>query len=56
MSIRIQLSHATVKALHSRRQDAYRKDEVRLVRRISVLLDLLTPKASVAVLCERWGR
>jgi len=55
MSIRIQLSHATVKALHSRLQDAYRKDEVRLVRRISVLLDLLTQKASVAVRCERWG-
>jgi transposase len=55
MSIRIQRSHATVKALHSRLQDAYHKDEVRLVRRISVLLDLLTPKASVAVLCERWG-
>lgn len=55
MSIRIQLSHATVKALHSRLQDAYRKDDVRLVRRISVLLDLLTQKVSVAVLCERWG-
>lgn len=55
MSIRIQLSHATVKALHSRLQDAYRKDDVRLVRRLSVLLDLLTQKASVAVLCARWG-
>jgi transposase len=30
-------------------------DDVRLVRRISVLLDLLTQTASVMVRCERWG-
>jgi transposase len=53
--IRIQASHATVKALQARLQDAYRRDDVRLVRRISVLLDLLTQTASVTVLCERWG-
>ena len=34
--IRIQASHATVKALQARLQDAYRRDDVRLVRRISV--------------------
>src|SRR5207249_2548233 len=34
---------------------AYRRDDVRLVRRISVLLALLTQTASVPVLCERWG-
>jgi transposase len=55
VSIRIQASHATVKALHTRLQDAYRRDDVRVVRRLSVLLDLLTHMASVAVLCERWG-
>jgi transposase len=55
VSIRIQASNATVKALHTRLQDAYRRDDVRLVRRISVLLDLLTQTASVTVLCERWG-
>jgi len=55
VSIRIQASHATVKALQTRLQDAYRRDEVRLVRRISVLLDLLTQTAAVPVLCERWG-
>jgi hypothetical protein len=55
VSIRIQASHATVKALPTRLQDAYRRDEVRLVRRISVLLDLLTQTAAVPVLCERWG-
>src|SRR5256714_2606308 len=53
--IRIQASHATVKALQARLQDAYRRDDVRLVRRISVLLELLTQTASVPVLCERWG-
>jgi transposase len=55
VSIRIQASNATVKALQTRLQDAYRGDDIRLVRRISVLLDLLTHTASVAVLCERWG-
>ena len=41
MAIRIQLSPLTVKALHSRLQQAYHQDEVRLVRRLHVLLDLL---------------
>ncbi len=53
--IRIQASRATVKALQARLQDAYRRDEVRLVRRIRVRLELLTQTASVTVLCERWG-
>ena len=53
--IRIQASHATVKALQARLQDAYRRDDIRLVRRISVLLELLTQTASVTALCERWG-
>jgi hypothetical protein len=39
--MRIQLSHATVKDLQSRLQQAYRRDDVRLVRRTTVLLDLL---------------
>lgn len=53
--IRIQLSRATVKDLHSRLQHAYRRDDVRLVRRTTVLLDLLVHHVPVAVLCERWG-
>jgi transposase len=53
--MRIQLSNAMVKALRTRLQDAYRRDDLRLVRRISVLLDLLTQQASVSGLCERWG-
>jgi transposase len=53
--IRIQLSRATVKELHSRLQDAYRRDDLRLVRRTTVLIDLLVHHVLVAVLCERWG-
>ena len=55
MRIRIQLSRATVKDLHSRLQQAYQKDDVRLVRRTTVLIDLLVHHVPVAVLCERWG-
>src|SRR5436190_385116 len=53
--LRIQLSRATVKELHSRRQHAYQRDDVRLVRRITVLLDLLAHQVPVDVLSERWG-
>src|SRR6266487_4039639 len=48
--IRIQRSHATVKALHSRLQQAYRRDDVRLVRRTTLLIDLLVHHVPVAVL------
>src|SRR5215813_1499295 len=53
--IRIQLSRATVKDLHSRLQHAYQCDDVRMVRRATVLIDLLAHQVPVAVLCERWG-
>ena len=39
MDIRIQLSRQTVKAMQRRLQDAYRRDDVRLVRRIQSPLD-----------------
>ena len=55
VSLRIQVSAATVKALHARLQQAYRKDDVRLVRRTTVLIDLLVHHVPMAVLCERWG-
>src|SRR2546428_2770391 len=55
MSMRIQLSRATVKDLHSRLQHAYRRDDVRLVRRITVLIDLLVHHVPVALVGERWG-
>jgi len=53
--IRIQLSRATVKDLHRRLQHAYQCDDVRLVRRTTVLIDLLVHHVPVAVLGERWG-
>ena len=53
--LRIQLSRATVKDLHSRLQHADQYDDVRLVRRITVLLDLLVHQVPVEVLSERWG-
>ena|SRR2546429_2352227 len=55
VSLRIQVSAATVKALHTRLQKAYLKDDVRLVRRTTVLIDLLVHHVPMAVLCERWG-
>jgi transposase len=55
VSLRIQLSRATVKDVHRRLQDAYQHDDVRLVRRITVLIDLLVHHVPVAVVCERWG-
>src|SRR4029434_6899613 len=55
VSLRIQISSATVKALHTRLQQAYLKDDVRLVRRITVLLDLLVHHVPMAVLSARWG-
>jgi transposase len=53
--IRIQRSRATVKDLHHRLQHAYQRDEVRLVRRTTVLIDLLVYDVPMPVWCERWG-
>jgi transposase len=36
-------------------QQASLKDDVRLVRRTTVLIDLLVHHGAMAVLCERWG-
>ena len=55
MSIRIQVSSATVKALHTKLQQAYLKDDMRLVRRTTVLIDMLVPHVPIPVLCERWS-
>ena len=55
VSLRIQVRAATVKALHARLQQAYLKDDVRLVRRTTVLIDLLVHHGPMAVRCERWG-
>ena len=53
--LRIQCSRATVKELHNRLQQAYQRDDVRLVRRITVLLDLLVHQVPIEVLSERWS-
>ena len=55
MCLRIQLSRTTVKEVHRRLQHAYQRDEVRLVRRITVLLALLVHHVPVEVLSARWG-
>jgi transposase len=55
VSIRIQLSRATVKDLHRRLQSAYQHDDVRLVRRTTVLIDWFVHHMSVEGLSERWG-
>ena len=55
VSLRIQVSAATVKALHARLRQAYLKDDGRLVRRTTVVIDLLVHHVPLAVLCERWG-
>ena len=55
MRIRIQVSSATVKALQTRLQQAYQHDDVRLVRRTTVLIDLLVSHVPVGRLCEQWG-
>jgi hypothetical protein len=51
--IRLQLSRATVKDLHRRLQHAYQCHEVRLVRRITMVIDLPVHHVLIAVLCKR---
>jgi transposase len=55
MPIRIRLSRSTVKDLYSRLQHASQHDDVRLVRRPPVLIDLLVHHVSVEILRARWG-
>src|SRR6266704_1654412 len=55
VSISIPVSSATVKAWHTRLPQAYLKDDVRLVRRMTVVIDLLVHHVPVEVLHERWG-
>ena len=55
MPIRLQLSRSTVKDLHSRLQQAYRGDDVRLVRRTTVWIDLLVSHVPVEGLSAQGG-
>jgi transposase len=54
MSIRIQLTRQTVKAMHERLQQAYDGADVRLVRRISALVEHLAQHTPISLLSERW--
>src|SRR4029450_6366061 len=54
VSLRIQVSAATVKALPTRSEEACLRDDGRLVRRTTVVIDLLVHHVPMAVLCERW--
>jgi hypothetical protein len=55
MRIRIQGSTATGKALHTKWPQAYAHDDVRLIRRTTVVLDLLGHHVPVEALGEPWG-
>ena len=55
MCLRIQLSRATVKDLHSRLQYASQRHDVRLVRRTTVVIDLLVPHVPVAILLRGYA-
>jgi transposase len=51
----IQFARQTIKALERRCQQACREDDARLVRHISVLLDVVVDQTPVAVVSARWG-
>ena len=55
MNIRIRLSRQTVKALQARLQQGYERGDLRLVRRISCLLEYLTQQTAIPALCEKWA-
>ncbi len=55
MNIRIQFTRQTVKALLNLRHQACKQDHIRLVRRISVLLEYVVYQTPVTILSERWG-
>lgn len=55
MRLRIPRRRATVRDLHSRLQHASRRDDVRLVRRITVVIALRVHHVPVDVLQARWG-
>lgn len=54
MNLRITLSRQTVKAMSQRLKRAYDRGDTRLVRRISVLLEVLDAERSVAAVSDKW--
>lgn len=55
LQLRIRLSGPTVKELHTRLERAYTLGDVRLVRRISVLLGYLVQGLALAALTAHWS-
>lgn len=55
MNLRIQWKSLTVKALQARLQQAYKRGDVRLVRRISVLLELGQTEVSIPAVAPSSG-
>ena len=55
MDIRIHLTRQTVNALQERLRGAYARGDVRLVRRISTLLEHFVAQTPLVTLSERWG-
>ena len=55
MNPRICLTRQTVNAMQERLQGAYDRGDIRLVRRISALLEHFVQHTPVRDLSERWG-
>lgn len=55
MDARISLTRPTVKAMQERLQAAYARGDVRLVRRLSALLEYFVASTPLPALSERWG-
>ena len=55
MSMRITISHETVKAMSQRLQGAYARGDTRLVRRIGVLLEVLAAGQDVEAVSAQWA-
>ena len=55
MDTRIHLTHQTVNAMQERLHGAYDRGDIRLVRRISTLLEHFVQHTPIPELSERWG-
>ena len=54
MNARIQLTRRTVNAMQERLRGAYARGDLRLVRRISTLLEHFAQHTSILELSQRW--
>ncbi len=55
MDARIHVTRPTVDAMQKRLRGAYDRGDIRLVRRISALLEHFVQHTPIATLSERWG-